>query len=286
MTTYAERSGEVRIIPLILASTGYVAVLPDYLGLGASPGLHPYSHAHSLATAVVDMIRAARAFSVADDIALNGQVFLLGYSEGGYATMAAHRAIESDYADEITVTASAPMAGPYDLSGTMASVFLSDAENEHSYYLAYFLLAYNRVYHLADSLASIFTSEIAQALPILFDGVHTSQEINAQLPLVPSDMLNPTFAEALRRDPEHPLWRALAENDLYKWRPLAPMRLYHCSGDEQVPVENSQKAYESMIAAGARAVDWVDLEVGGHVACAGPSIYQAKLWFDSLESVK
>src|SRR5204863_471860 len=47
-------------IALAGASKGNVVVMPDYLGLGDSPGLHPYQHAHSEATAVIDMIRAAK----------------------------------------------------------------------------------------------------------------------------------------------------------------------------------------------------------------------------------
>jgi hypothetical protein len=45
---------------LVFACNGYATVLPDYLGMGASPGFHPYLHARSEATAGVDMLRAAR----------------------------------------------------------------------------------------------------------------------------------------------------------------------------------------------------------------------------------
>src|ERR1043166_4720495 len=34
-----------RVIGLAFAASGYAAVLPDYLGLGDSPGLHPFLHA-------------------------------------------------------------------------------------------------------------------------------------------------------------------------------------------------------------------------------------------------
>ncbi len=112
---------------LLFGGSGYVVATPDYLGLGDSPGLHPYVHAASLATAVVDMLRAARAFCAERSVELNGQIFLLGYSEGGYATMAAHKAIEEEYAAEFAIAASAPMAGPYDMSGVMRARFMSDA---------------------------------------------------------------------------------------------------------------------------------------------------------------
>ncbi len=47
-------SAKERIVGVAFAATGYFAVMPDYLGLGASPGMHPYVHAATSATAVVD----------------------------------------------------------------------------------------------------------------------------------------------------------------------------------------------------------------------------------------
>ena len=51
------------VIALSLSADGYLTAVPDYLGLGASPGLHPYLHAALLATSIVDFLRAARAAS-------------------------------------------------------------------------------------------------------------------------------------------------------------------------------------------------------------------------------
>ena len=109
-------TGEVTV-GIGFASTGYAAAVPDYLGLGDSPGLHPYHHANSEATACVDMLRAVRTFCATNGFALTNLLFLCGYSEGGHATMALLRELETYHADEFTVTACAPMAGAYDLSG-------------------------------------------------------------------------------------------------------------------------------------------------------------------------
>jgi hypothetical protein len=51
-------------------------------------------------------------------VGLDGRLFLIGYSQGGHATAAAHRELEARHANEFTVTAAAPMAGALDLSGT------------------------------------------------------------------------------------------------------------------------------------------------------------------------
>jgi hypothetical protein len=45
-------------LSLIFAARGYVVVAADYVGLGVSETFHPYLHAESEATAVVDALRA------------------------------------------------------------------------------------------------------------------------------------------------------------------------------------------------------------------------------------
>ena len=102
-------------------------LMPDYIGMGESPGLHPYCHGESEATATRDMIRAARAF-IADSLQMidNGELFLTGYSQGGHAAMAAHKYFEdNNLLAEFNVLGSAPCSGPYEMSGAMADTILS-----------------------------------------------------------------------------------------------------------------------------------------------------------------
>jgi len=268
---------------LLFGGGGYVVASPDYLGLGDSPGLHPYVHAASLATAVVDMLRAARAFCAERSVGLNGQIFLLGYSEGGYATMAAHKAIEEEYASEFAIAASAPMAGPYDMSGVMRDRFMSDAAYTQPFYMPYVVLAYNQVYHLADSLGAIFRAPYDKLLPGLFDGEQEGFDINRELPSQPKELFAPGYLAAFQRDSLHPLRQALRRNDLYDWTPRAPMRLYHCTADDLVPYANSEVAYNSFRSRGAAQVELVTLSDGGHMSCGYPAIIKGKEWFDSLK---
>jgi acetyl esterase/lipase len=60
------------------------------------------------------MLRAARRAAVSVGFALDGRLFLTGFSQGGHATMALHRHLESDLPGEFEVTACAPMSGVYD----------------------------------------------------------------------------------------------------------------------------------------------------------------------------
>jgi len=78
--------------PLVLASLGYIVVAADYVGFAHSNATaHPYLQSQATARAVLDMLDAAQQWRRAARVADNGQLYLLGYSEGGYATMAAQR---------------------------------------------------------------------------------------------------------------------------------------------------------------------------------------------------
>ncbi len=272
-----------QLLGVLLAGSGYAAALPDYLGLGDSPGIHPYHHAASEATAAVDMLRASRAYCQGRGIVLNGQLFLVGYSQGGHATMALHRELEEYHAVEFPVTASAPMAGAYDMSGMTGGAALAGEPMPNPYYFALLLSGYQSVYHLADELGDLLAPPYNVLLPPLLDGNHSGGEINAVLPNDITEALDPGYLAAMRANPEHPMWQALRDNDLYRWTPRAPMRLYHCAGDGDVQFANSQVALASFHERGATHVVLIDPDpTADHGDCVLPAMLDAKKWFDSL----
>lgn len=270
---------------LILAAFGYIAVLPDYLGLGDSPGFHPYHHAASQATAVVDALRAARDSIPGKGASWNKQLFLTGYSQGGHATLAAQRELEIRHAEEFPITASAPCAGAHDLSGITTTDFLSGRVPPNPYYFAYFLAAYTEIYHLAPKLGDLLRPPYEATLPPLFDGRHAGSEINALMPPRAVDILKPEVLEAFVNDPNHPLRVAIRDNDLHRgWFPMVRTRFYHCAGDLDVLPANSKVAFDTFKAAGAPAVELVDpFSIADHGGCAPFALLGAKFWFDGFK---
>ena len=280
---FASLSGEA-MLSVVMATSGYAAVVPDYLGLGDSPPLHPYHHARSEATVCVDMLRAAQAYCASHGVTLSGKLFLAGYSQGGHTTMALHREIEEFHTNEFTLTASSPMAGAYDLSGTTLDDFLSNRTKPNPYYYAYLLAAYQDVYHLAPTLADLLAPPFNTTLPPLLHGNATGSQINAAMPPDPRQMLKPEYLTALQDRADHPFRVVLRDNDLYAWIPRAPMRLYHCGGDQDVLIANSQVTTNVMRSLGATNVTLVITSPTlGHGDCAQPSLLAAKTWFDSLK---
>lgn len=279
------QNGESQI-GVILASVGYAVAMPDYIGLGDSEGLHPYVHAESQATTSLNLLRAVKDLQNELGFSLGEQLFLCGYSQGGHATMALHEKIQEEASDEFTVTAAAPMSGPYDISGIQAEVLTSEEPYPTPGYMPYVLLSYQLVYGtLYDELEDIFLPEYAAIIPDLFDGSNSIGFINNQFPSVPSAALLPEVFEAYLNDPEHPIRVAMQDNNLYDWVPQAPTRLFGCNADDQVAWENSTFTAEWMSANGAPDVEAIDGGDFNHEGCAPLAILAGFLFFEQYREV-
>lgn len=265
------------LLGVAFATDGYAAVLPDYLGLGDSPGVHPYHHAESAASTVIDLLRAARALASAEGIPLGSKLFLTGYSQGGHATLAALREIEARHAGEFPVTACAAGGGAYDLSGVTRLDFLTGRPLPNPFNLLYLLTGLRDVYGFPDYLAAPY----ATLLPPLLDGTREISEVNAMMPRNPLDILLPEAREALASDPGHPFRVALRRNDLLDWAPRTPLRLYHCAGDRDVPAANATTARDAFAARGVTVAVLDPEPSADHAGCAQPTLLDIKAWFDA-----
>ena len=268
---------------IIAAALGYYAVMPDYLGLGESTLMHPYHLAKPSADVVIDMIRAAREFANNSGIILNGQVFLAGYSEGGYVTLAAHKEIQQNYNNEIRVTASAPMAGAYDINLTAKKIIQNKIYNQPSY-LAFFFAAYN-YYYGWNKLSDYFNSPYADRIPTLFDGTKSTDEINFQLTNDINLLFKSNFVNSYLNGSEITVTSAFDNNSLLNWTPAVPIKFYHGSADEYVPYENSVKARDTFLSRGAN-VELITIQGGTHLTAALPSIISAINWFEQIRLKK
>lgn len=267
--SYSSGEGTVGVL---FASAGYIVAMPDYIGLGTSELFHPYVHAASEATASADMIRAARDLQDVLNYEWDEQLFLFGYSQGGHATAALQRLIETTLNDEFQITASAPMSGPYDIAGVQADVLTSDEVYPTPGYLPYVVLSYQEVYgNIYTNLEEVFLPEYAAVIPGLFNGNTSMGTINNAFPDVPSQMLQPDFIEAYNNDPQHPMRLALQDNNTMDWVPAVPTQLFYCAADDQVNYMNSVVALETFTNAGSVSVEATNLGNYDHGDCAGPA---------------
>ena len=140
-------NAEGLLIAITFAAQGYIVIAPNYAGYDSSAlTYHPYLHAEQQSKDAVDALSAARGAlptSTAPTIADGGQLFITGYSQGGYVAMATHRRLQQDGA---TVTASAPMSGPYALGAFGDAVFQGQVIDSAPLLVSWLMTGYQRIY--------------------------------------------------------------------------------------------------------------------------------------------
>jgi hypothetical protein len=195
-------NGSYEMIELI-ASLGYIVVIPDYPGFGASVTIpHPYLVKEPTVMSLVDNLRAVKelAGSGLPGINLINEYYLLGYSQGGWATLALHKALETDYSGDFDLIGSACGAGPYDIY-----LLLLGMINVTTYpmpvYLGYILNAYTAYSQFTNPVTDLFNEPYASRISSLYTGLLTSQEINNQLTTSIPDLITPGFLAGFETSP-------------------------------------------------------------------------------------
>ena len=134
------------VVAAILAAHGYIVVATDYLGLGASSyPYHPYLHALSEGSAVIDSLRAARLGAKELKVALSGAVLLTGHSQGGHSVVATQRLIETLRTSEFQLLGDAPSSGPYSLTQTFLDSIAHQSQDA-PILATYVLTGYQKTY--------------------------------------------------------------------------------------------------------------------------------------------
>lgn len=301
------------MVAAAIAATGYAVALVDYEGMGDNTNTQPHVVGEVLATQVIDLLRSSRDIiaRTGSPCTWNSQLFLMGYSEGGYVTMAATRELQLNHAAEFTVSASASLSGPHDLSGVMRGVILSDNTFKSPYFVPMILTSYNYAYGGQTNLydpATAMTAPYNTTIPPLFNGNFQSDTIseamgmNFTVPtlIVPKSVLSQGFIDLLT-DTTSPVVALLKENDSYRlpgqldsaWVPTVPLRMIHHPDDDLVPFGNSLAAYEAFIDAGSVTVSLVEEDAvinvstnpvkTVHVGSAFPELLRGWEWLDGFK---
>ena len=280
------------IIGKVFSAGGYFVCMPDYIGMGDSPGFHPYVHAKSEATASVDMVRAAREYLSTTNFVDNNELFLTGYSQGGHACMATTKFInDENLQSEFNIVASAPCSGPYDLSGIMADTIISPTPYSNPGYIVYLLASYQLAYgNIFNSWSDVLYPPYDTIVPPFFSGNNTTLDMGLLNSLIPNQMsllirdtcLNNFINDSINKN--HPWWRALIDNDNYDWLPLKPLRIYYCTADEQIAYTNALIAESTMNNNGALDVQAMNMGNNDHGGCILPALSSAFNWFQNLRT--
>ena len=275
-------------LSVIFSSFGYVVAAADYLGMGESKGFHPYLHLETQASAAIDLLFATQEFMETKNSSLNEQLFISGYSQGGHAALSAHQKIQDNFSNDFTVTASAPLSGPYSVSKVMVDLILQDEEYFTPAYIPQTLLSYNLVYNLFEETNEYFKQPYSATIDSFFlekidlqtlNSILINQLISETGGSFPKAMLQDSILAAAD-DLDHPLKLALLDNDNTNWIPEAPTRLYYCTADDQVPYKNSLFADSIFQVNGAFDLTSFDVDSGAdHGECITPAVTAALFFF-------
>ncbi len=267
-----------------LASLGYITLIPDYIGYGESQEvLHPYYDFQATATAITDFIQAGKEFLPEISVEENGQLFLLGYSEGGYATVATQKAIEENPGLNLKVTAAAAGAGGYDIENMVTQISKQETYPFPAY-LALVVSGYNTTNQWNRPLTDFFNEPYANRLSTAFDGSNNGITINQQLNDTIQVLFAPDFLDGLNNKTETIFFDALQANNVHNWKPDSPLRLYHEQDDEIIPISDSENTFAQMKDNGATQVEYFPYdEADSHSAGFQPMLEHVIPWFESLK---
>ena len=270
-------------ICLGMATDGYLALYPDYYGIGKGDGQHLYQHAWSEGMAFLYMLYAVEEMKKGLNLETSGQLFLTGYSQGGHASFAAQKYIEAQNDPRFKVTAASPMSGAYDMTGEQAKYMFQ--VYPRPFYLPYLIISYQAAYHVWDTenIYSVFRAPYDTMLMGFFGAVRnkTFDDLDKVMPTIPSEVVKPELVKQFQTDPNFKFLERLKENNLTNWKPEAPVQLCFCKGDREVNYKNSETAYNNMTAMGKKDIKLNNLSDHlDHNTCAAFAVLSTKAFFD------
>jgi len=239
-------------VAVVMASLGYIVVAADYVGYGASRGApHPYLLAEPSAAAVLDLLTAAQSWRHQAGIADNGQLFLTGYSEGGYVTLAAHRAMQTAGSPHLRhLVASVAGGGPYDVDVTVSEQL-------------------QRINARVPVIGTLFRPEILDLMGRPLRREARRLLVRRLVPAHADVKLQTSFLDH-HFDGDHATIERLS--NVHDWKPEAPVSLFHGRDDQTVPHASAVSALLAMRSRGAARVSLTSCPAvpSSHRNCVAP----------------
>ncbi len=275
----------------IIASMGFIVVMADYPGFGEAVQIpHPYLVKEPTVQSLVDLLFTVNEIVSTEfqGIVLKNEYYLLGYSQGGWATLALHKTLELDYTDEFNLAGSACGAGPYNIY----SLFQSMA-NATTYpmpvYIGYIVHAYESYNQFTNPVSEILNEPYAERLGTLYNGNLSFDQINSQLTTSIPGLLKADFISGFVSAPEYsPIREALNRNSITAWNTNKYLFLVHGGNDTQVSPVATQNIYDEMINAGTSSLLCVKEIIPGldHGDGVVPCMIKGLLFLKNLEVSK
>lgn len=275
--SYPEQSPETQLMIAQFAGQGYLLIGADYFGMGISQEPEGYMVKASHQQASYDMLKASGAVLAQMKID-SGRLFLAGWSQGGFVTMAFLEKLEGA---GVKVTAAATASAPVDVFAALNGFLSFPRKNDASWVNSLFILSafafenYYDVPGLARSLISDTYYEVARK-------AYRREPYNAtDIPtdlhqLLKPDYFNPQFFA------DSAYGRLVARTQAYRWIIQTPVHNYYGEADEAISTGLGQLAmtYQRAIGNGNPKVEAISTGPTTHRGTFAKAVPLWKTWFD------
>lgn len=234
------------ILMLVLPSLdkGYILAMPDYFGYGIDQNnLHYYEHRATLASATRKLIELIPSYAKSKSLSVNNdKLYLLGYSEGGFATMSTLKSFSDNsypFTDFVTIAGS----GAYDKVQTATNIVQQTTGDDPKFIASYswVLLTYNNVYKINRPLNELFQPEVVPVLEKYID--NNSIMTMSGIPTQPNNVFSQTFAKNLADKSDQEFMKVLSDNSVSDFDAKGTVALVYGTADTWVPPFNTDSTY-------------------------------------------
>ena len=275
--SFPEQSPETQVMIAQFAAQGYALIGADYLGMGESTEAQGYLVKASHQQATADLVPAARAV-LADLGKTPGSLFIAGWSQGGYVTIAMLERLEQI---GLPVRAAATASAPADLWAALSGFLNFPRPNDASWITTIFILiafSYETYYGEPGLARSLLRPEHYDVAERAYRGQAVDP---AQIPtdlraLIAEAYYDPAFFAASA------FGRLAAANQSYRRVIRTKLRTYYGETDEAISTGIGRLAMDYQRAIGNDTVEAVSTGDTSHRGTYARAVPQWKSWFDSL----
>ncbi|MDR3431205.1 MAG: prolyl oligopeptidase family serine peptidase [Rouxiella aceris] len=276
--SFPEESPETQLMIAQFAGQGYLLIGADYFGLGISGEPEGYMVKGSHQQATYDMINASRQVLAQMKLA-DTRLFLAGWSQGGFVTMALLEKLEGiGMKVQGTATASAPLDVFALLNGFLSFPRKFDANWLNSIVILS-SFAYENYYGIPGLAHSVLTDEYYDVAKKAYD----RQPFNpADIPQDLHKLIRPEYFNA-QYFANSAYGRLIASAQAYRWVIASPVHNYYGESDEAITIGVGKMAmtYAQSMGSGNTQVEAISTGKTTHRGTFATAVPLWKIWFDS-----